>query len=79
MRILVTGGTGYIGSHTTLALLEAGHDVVVLDNLANSSRGDAAPGRSNSAGREARFYQARSAGRARAGQGASGTEARVTR
>lgn len=38
MRILVTGGTGYIGSHTVLALLEAGHDVVVLDNLANSSR-----------------------------------------
>ena len=37
MRILVTGGTGYIGSHTTLALLEAGHDVVVVDNLANSS------------------------------------------
>ncbi|MBD7995287.1 UDP-glucose 4-epimerase GalE [Arthrobacter sp. Sa2CUA1] len=37
MRILVTGGTGYIGSHTTLELLQAGHDVVVLDNLANSS------------------------------------------
>ena len=37
MRILVTGGTGYIGSHTTLALLEAGHDVIVVDNLANSS------------------------------------------
>ena len=37
MKILVTGGTGYIGSHTTLALLEAGHDVVVVDNLANSS------------------------------------------
>ena len=37
MRILVTGGTGYIGSHTTLALLEAGHDAVVLDNLLNSS------------------------------------------
>jgi UDP-glucose 4-epimerase len=34
---LVTGGTGYIGSHTTLALLEAGHDVVVLDNLSNPS------------------------------------------
>ncbi|MFI7481059.1 UDP-glucose 4-epimerase GalE [Kocuria sp. M1R5S2] len=38
MKTLVTGGTGYIGSHTVLALLEAGHDVVVMDNLANSSR-----------------------------------------
>lgn len=38
MRILVTGGSGYIGSHTTLELLEAGHDVVVVDNLSNSSR-----------------------------------------
>ncbi|MCD1145798.1 UDP-glucose 4-epimerase GalE [Kocuria sp. LUK] len=38
MKILVTGGTGYIGSHTVLALLEAGHDVVVADNLSNSSR-----------------------------------------
>ena len=35
--ILVTGGAGYIGSHTTLALLNAGHNVVVLDNLCNSS------------------------------------------
>jgi len=35
--VLVTGGAGYIGSHTTLALLQAGHDVVVLDNLCNSS------------------------------------------
>jgi UDP-glucose 4-epimerase len=37
MKILVTGGAGYIGSHTTLALLEAGFEVVVLDNLCNSS------------------------------------------
>ena len=37
MRILVTGGTGYIGSHTVLSLQQAGHDVVVLDNLVNSS------------------------------------------
>lgn len=37
MRILVTGGTGYIGSHTVLTLLEGGHDVVVVDNLSNSS------------------------------------------
>ena len=36
MSILVTGGAGYIGSHTTLALLEAGYDVVVADNSSNS-------------------------------------------
>ena len=38
MRVLVTGGAGYVGSHTSLVLLEAGHDVVVVDNLSNSSR-----------------------------------------
>ena len=37
MRVLLTGGAGYIGSHTALCLLQAGHDVVVLDNLDNSS------------------------------------------
>ena len=37
MRVLVTGGAGYIGSHTCVELLEAGYGVVVLDNLANSS------------------------------------------
>jgi UDP-glucose 4-epimerase len=36
MRIVVTGGAGYIGSHTVVQLLEAGHDVVVIDNFANS-------------------------------------------
>ena len=36
-KILVTGGAGYIGSHTCLELLNTGHDVVVLDNLSNSS------------------------------------------
>lgn len=36
--LLVTGGAGYIGSHTVLLLLEAGYPVVVLDNLSNSSR-----------------------------------------
>lgn len=37
MKILVTGGAGYIGSHTVLLLLEAGHDVAVIDNLSNAS------------------------------------------
>ena len=37
MKILVTGGAGYIGSHTCVELLMAGHDVVVIDNLSNSS------------------------------------------
>ena len=36
-NILVTGGAGYIGSHTCVELLDAGHDVIVLDNLSNSS------------------------------------------
>lgn len=36
-KILVTGGAGYIGSHTCVELLNAGHEVVVLDNLSNSS------------------------------------------
>lgn len=36
-RILVTGGTGYIGSHTTVELQQAGYDVVIIDNLSNSN------------------------------------------
>lgn len=38
-KILVTGGTGYIGSHTAVELMEAGYDVVIIDNLSNSDRG----------------------------------------
>lgn len=36
MKILVTGGAGYIGSHTVLELLKAGHEVVIVDNFVNS-------------------------------------------
>jgi len=36
MRVLVTGGAGYIGSHTCVELLEAGHEILVVDNLSNS-------------------------------------------
>lgn len=36
MRVAVTGGAGYIGSHTTVALLEAGHEVLILDSFANA-------------------------------------------
>ena len=37
-RILVTGGTGYIGSHTVVELQNAGYPVVIIDNLSNSNR-----------------------------------------
>jgi UDP-glucose 4-epimerase len=38
MQVLVTGGAGFIGSHTCLELLEAGHEIIVVDNLANSKQ-----------------------------------------
>lgn len=37
MRLFVTGGAGYIGSHAVISLGEAGHEIVVYDNLCNSS------------------------------------------
>jgi UDP-glucose 4-epimerase len=56
MRILVTGGAGFIGSHTTLELLRAGHDVDIVDNLSNSK--PEAVRRVNAlAGRSADFHQ----------------------
>ena len=36
MKILVTGGTGFIGSHTVVELLNSGYEVIVIDNLSNS-------------------------------------------
>jgi len=37
MKVLVTGGTGFIGSHTAVELIQAGHEIVIVDNLYNSS------------------------------------------
>ncbi|WP_199529271.1 UDP-glucose 4-epimerase GalE [Pseudoalteromonas sp. bablab_jr010] len=56
MTILVTGGAGYIGSHTVLELLQQGTDVVVLDNLSNSSNESLARVKQIT-GKDVTFYQ----------------------
>jgi len=57
MTILVTGGAGYIGSHTCVELLNAGYSVVVLDNLVNSNR-ESLERVQQITGKEVAFYQA---------------------
>ncbi|MGL4931016.1 MAG: UDP-glucose 4-epimerase GalE, partial [Plesiomonas sp.] len=57
MAILVTGGTGYIGSHTVLELLNSGEEVVIIDNLCNSSR-ESLRRVEKLTGKTAQFYQA---------------------
>lgn len=56
MNILVTGGAGFIGSHTCVELLNAGHSVVVLDNLSNSSE-EALKRVGEITGKELKFYK----------------------
>jgi UDP-glucose 4-epimerase len=57
MQIIVTGGAGYIGSHTCLELLQNGHDVTVIDNLSNASLEGLARVEELS-GRQIRFFKA---------------------
>lgn len=57
MAILLTGGTGYIGSHTATALVQAGHEVVLLDNLSNS-RQDVVERLRQITGRRLAFHEA---------------------
>ncbi len=56
MKILVTGGAGYIGSHTCVELLNAGYDVVIVDNLDNSNR-KAVDRIEQITGKEVTFYE----------------------
>lgn len=56
MKILVTGGTGYIGSHTVVELINAGHNPIIVDNLSNSNIG-VLEGIKKITGREVPFYQ----------------------
>ena len=57
MAILVTGGAGYIGSHTCIELINAGYDVVVVDNLCNSSK-ESLKRVEKIVGKEVPFYEA---------------------
>ena len=55
--ILVTGGAGYIGSHTSIELIEAGYDIVIVDNLSNSKK-EAVKRVEGIVGRKLTFYKA---------------------
>ena len=57
MKVFVTGGAGYIGSHTVVELVNAGHDVVVADNLSNSSE-EAIRRVEKITGKKIKFYKA---------------------
>ena len=57
MAILITGGAGYIGSHTCIELAKAGYDVVIIDNLRNSKK-EAVKRIEKIIGKSVKFYEA---------------------
>ena len=57
MKVLLTGGTGYIGSHTAVELIEAGKDIVIVDNLSNSKE-DVIDKIEKITGKRPKFYKA---------------------
>ena len=57
MKILVTGGTGYIGSHTCVELLENGYEVIIVDNLSNSKK-EVVESIEKISGKKVKFYEA---------------------
>ena len=57
MNILLTGGAGFIGSHTAVELLNAGHSVIIVDNLYNSSA-KAVERVEELTGKKVKFYKA---------------------
>ena len=57
MKVLLTGGAGYIGSHTCIELLNAGHEAIIVDNYSNS-KPEALNRIREISGKDSKFYEA---------------------
>lgn len=56
-KLLVTGGLGYIGSHTVAVLMDAGFDIVIIDNLSNTHKEKVIPALTQITGKEISFFE----------------------